>query len=271
MRQRVVTPPVPRRAPAKPAAALPLVGAMLPSSSARVTLHEQIKAYLTQHIVDGTWSAGARLPSESELLTLFGVSRMTVSKALGELARSGLIERVAGVGSFVAQPKPQSTLLHIANIANEIRARGHVHRCRCLVRERVAAAPDVAAWLGLLPGASVFHVVCVHEENDLPVQWEDRYVTPAFAPEFLEQDFEATTTPGEYLIATVPVDQIEHVVDAVLPTPAQARDLAMAPGEPCLQLTRRTWLGDAPVTWVRCVHPAARYRLGSRFRPDVGR
>jgi GntR family histidine utilization transcriptional repressor len=42
----------------------------------------------------------------------------------------------------------------------------------------------------------------------------------------------------------------------------------MSAAEPCLLLTRRTWTGDAPVTWVRCLHPASRYRLGSRFRAD---
>jgi len=109
-------------------------------------------------------------------------------------------------------------------------------------------------------------VMCVHLENGTPVQLEDRYVNPKMAPTFLEQDF-TEITPGEYLLNQVPVDQIEHVVDAVLPTKEQAALLDMTVQEPCLQLTRRTWWHDMSVTWVRCVHPGARYRLGSRFRP----
>lgn len=236
------------------------------TSGGATTLHEQIKAYVTQKILDGTWATGHRLPSEHELVAQFGVSRMTVNKALRELAGNGRILRVAGVGTFVAEAKPQSTLLQIANIANEIRARGHDYRCHCLLQERVSAPPDIAAWLGLLPGQSVFHVLCIHLENDVPVQFEDRYVNPRMAPEFLEQDF-ARTTPSEYLVAHVPVDQVEHLVDAVLPTADQARRLEMNVEEPCLQLTRRTWSQEVPITWVRCLHPASRYRLGSRFRP----
>lgn len=233
-----------------------------------MTLHERIKAYVTQGILDGTWVAGQRLPSEHELAARFGVSRMTVSTALRELANTGRIVRVAGVGTFVAEAKPQSTLLQIANIANEIRARGHEYRCLCLSRERVAPAPDVAAWLGLLPGQPAFHVMCIHLENGVPVQLEDRYVSPTMVPNFLDQDFERIT-PSEYLVASVPVDQGEHLVDAVLPTADQARRLEMSVSEPCLQLTRRTWYRDVAVTWVRCLHPASRYRLGSRFRPGL--
>ena len=67
---------------------------------------------------------------------------------------------------------------------------------------------------------------------------------------------------------TVLFDQMEHVVDAVLPTPEQAELLKIKPSQPCLLLTRRTWLRDVPITLVRCLHPGSRYRLGSRFRTD---
>ena len=232
-----------------------------------LALYEQVKEFISRKIQDGTWPAGHRLPSEHELVAQFGVARMTVNRALRELVEQGRITRVAGVGSFVAEDKPQSTLLQIANIASEIRQRGHDYRCRMLAVERIAASPDVAAWLGLHAGESVFHSVCLHLENETPVQLEERYVNPAVVPTYLDQDFEATP-PSEYLVRHVPFDQIEHLVDAVLPTAEQAERLAMPAAEPCLLLTRRTWTRGVPVTVVRCLHPASRYRLGSRFRTD---
>ena len=84
---------------------------------APLALYLQIKAHVSRHIADGSWPAGARVPSEQELVQHFGVARMTVNRALRELAEQGLIVRVAGVGSFVAENKPQSNLLRIANIA----------------------------------------------------------------------------------------------------------------------------------------------------------
>ena len=232
-----------------------------------LALYEQVKEFISRKIQDGTWPAGHRLPSEHELVAQFGVARMTVNRALRELVEQGRITRVAGVGSFVAEDKPQSTLLQIANIASEIRQRGHDYRCQMLAVERVAASPDVAAWLGLHVGESVFHSVCLHLENETPVQLEERYVNPAVVPTYLDQDFEATP-PSEDLVRNVPFDQIAHLVDAVLPSAEQAERLAMSAAEPCLLLTRRTWTRTTPVTWVRCLHPASRYRLGSRFRAD---
>jgi GntR family transcriptional regulator, histidine utilization repressor len=238
-----------------------------PSAQPALALYEQVKAFITHKIQDGSWPAGHRLPSESELVAQFGVARMTVNRALRELMDQGRITRVAGVGSFVAEDRPQSTLLQIANIASEIRARGHAYQCEFLVAERIAASPDLAVWLDLRPGESIFHTVCLHKENGLPVQLEDRYVNPRVVPKFLEQDF-TRVAPGEYLLRNVPFDQIEHVVDAVLPNAEQAARLAMPATDPCLLLTRRTWTRGTPVTMVRCLHPASRYRLGSRFRAD---
>ena len=232
-----------------------------------LALYAQVKDHISRRIQDGTWPAGHRLPSESELVAQFGISRMTVNRALRELMEQGRIVRVAGVGSFVAENKPQSTLLQIANIASEIRQRGHDYRCEMLAVERLSASPDVAAWLDMRAGTSVFHSVCLHLENDTPVQLEERYVNPLVVPDFLEQDF-AAVPPSEYLVRHVPFDQIEHVVDAVLPTAEQASRLAMEPTDPCLLLTRRTWSRNVPVTWVRCLHPGSRYSLGSRFKAD---
>ncbi|RZL86404.1 MAG: UTRA domain-containing protein, partial [Variovorax sp.] len=153
------------------------------------------------------------------------------------------------------------------NIASEIRARGHDYGFQLVASERIAASTDVAAWLDLRAGESVFHTVCLHLEDGVPVQLEDRYVNPRVVPDFLDQDL-AAMPPSEYLVRHVPFDQIEHLVDAVLPTGEQALRLSMPAAEPCLLLTRRTWTRTVPVTLVRCLHPASRYRLGSRFRAD---
>jgi len=241
-----------------------------PTSATPAPLYQQVKNHVLGLIADGSLGAGARVPSEQELVHTLGVARMTANRALRELAAQGVIVRVAGVGSFVAEEKPRSTLLHIANIAEEIRQRGHAHRFTPISVEAVAASLDVADALHLPPEARVFHLRGVHFENDVPVQLEDRYVNPHVAPTFLAQDFRRVL-PSAWLVRTVPYDQIEHVVDALLPTPEQARLLRMPANQPCLVLTRRTWRRNTVVTWVHCVHPATRYRLGSRFRtgPDT--
>ncbi|MGO4302973.1 MULTISPECIES: histidine utilization repressor [unclassified Cupriavidus] len=237
------------------------------SSNAPAALYQQVKEYIARQIQSGAWQPGDRVPSEQELVNRFSVSRMTVNRALRELSEQGRVVRVAGVGTFVAEHKPQSTLLSVVNLQDEIRMRGHDYACDVMLVERVSASIEVAAALELRTGESVFHSVCVHREDGVPVQLEDRYVNPRVAPDFITQDF-SDTQPGEYLLRNVPYDQVEHVVDAISATPEQAAQLEMPPAQPCLLLTRRTWTHGVPVTFVRCLHPGNRYRLGSRFRAD---
>ena len=230
--------------------------------------YEQVKSHIRRTIESGARQPGDRIPSELDLVAELGVSRMTVNRALRELADEGLVTRVSGVGTFVAEAKPQSTLLMIAHIGDEIRSRGHEYTYETLLKQRETAPVVVSNALGLAPGASVFHVICVHRENGLPVQLEDRYVNPATAPEFLQQDF-AAIRPSEYLYNIVPAHDVEHVVDAGLSTPAEAALLEIRVEEPCLTLVRRTWTSGVAVTFARFVHPGSRYRLGCRFTPDI--
>jgi GntR family histidine utilization transcriptional repressor len=232
--------------------------------------YEQVKQYVRSTILSGAWQPGDRIPSEVSLVEQLGVSRMTINRALRELTDEGVLTRLSGVGTFVAQSKPLSTLLMIANIGDEIRSRGHAYSCTLLVATREAAPAVVSNALELEPGASVFRVICVHRENGLPVQLEDRYVNPAVVPQFLNQDFTAIQ-PSEYLFNTLPAHEIEHIVDAGLPTRTEAKWLDIAPEEPCLTLVRRTWTDGAVVTFARFVHPGSRYRLGCRFTPDNAR
>jgi GntR family histidine utilization transcriptional repressor len=253
--------------PAQAAAATAKATALSAVPAPGMALYQQIKEYISRKIQDGSWEPGHRLPSEHELVSQFGMSRMTVNRALRELAEQGRVVRVAGVGSFVAEEKPQSTLLRIADLADEIRRRGHDYHWQMITVERISASMEVATWLDLQMGESVFHAVCVHMENGVPIQLEDRYVSPRVVPDFGQQEF-VELPPSKFLTRNVPYDQMEHVVDAVLPTTEQAELLAMVAGQPCLQLTRRTWTRGMPVTVVRFLHPASRFRLGSRFRTD---
>jgi GntR family histidine utilization transcriptional repressor len=253
---------------AKPAAQAKAKAKAAPEPAPQnLALYQQIKDFVAGKIQDGTWKSGDRLPSENDLVVQFGMSRMTVNRALRELVEQGRIKRIAGVGSFVADEKPQANLLQIVSLAEDIRRRGHDYRCEVITVERISASLEIASALGLSTGESVFHSVCVHLEDGVPMQLEDRYVSPRMVPAFAQQDF-SREQPSDFLVRTVLFDQMEHVVDAVLPTREQAELLQMDPTQPCLLLTRRTWTRETPITIVRCLHPGTRYRLGSRFRTD---
>ena len=87
-------------------------------------LYARVKQAIAQKIRSGAWLPNSKLPSESELLALLGVSRMTINRALRELTIEGLLVRMQGVGTFVAVPKGNAALFEIHNIAQEIADRG---------------------------------------------------------------------------------------------------------------------------------------------------
>lgn len=227
-------------------------------------LYAQVKQHILQHIDSGVWQVNQRLPSENELVAQFGFSRMTINRALRELTDEGRLVRLQGVGTFVAEPKAQSALFEVNSIADEIRSRGHAHRCHVLKLECVAAEAEMAAALGLVQGAAVFHSQMVHDEDGRAVQFEDRWVNPAMAPTYLQQDFHRTT-PHDYLTATTPFSEGEHIVEALLPPKHIAEALYMPKGEPCLVVQRRTWSQGQIVTFVRLWFPSSRYRLMGKF------
>ena len=227
-------------------------------------LYQAVKDHVLAGIHGGTWAPGTRVPSEQELVAALGISRMTANRALRELAAEGYLTRTQGRGSFVAEPKPQSELLELRNIADEIRARGHVHTCDVLVHERCKADARIARLLDLAPGSAVFHSLCVHSENGVPVQLEDRHVNPRLAPDYLKADL-AQTTATEILVAAIHADEIEHTVEAILPDAATRRLLELGRGEPCLSLRRRTWSGTGVVTVALLTYPGSRYRLTGRI------
>lgn len=227
-------------------------------------LYVAVKQLIHDRIDSGKWPPSYRIPSENELVSELGVSRMTANRALRELASEGVIKRVQGVGSFVAERKGGTALFEVRNIADEIRKRGHEHTARIVRMQKDSASPEISDALGVGIGETIYHSIIVHYENGVPAQVEDRYVNPGVAPDYTEQDF-TRTTPYAYLTAIAPLWQAEHVVEAVLPQGWEAKLLAISPADPCLLIRRRTWSAARCVTAVRLLYPGARYRMEGFF------
>src|SRR5580698_113977 len=98
------------------------------SSAALQPLYLRVKSHILDNIDSGKWGASTRVPSENDIVKSFGVSRMTANRALRELQDEGVLVRIAGVGSFVAERQSHAHPLEIRGIDMEIRERGHVHR-----------------------------------------------------------------------------------------------------------------------------------------------
>ncbi len=228
--------------------------------------YARVKQHLKQGLASGRWPPGALMPSEAELVAEFGVSRMTVGRALRELQTEGLVARSQGVGTFAAPLHRVSSTLTLRDLHEDIVGRGHTHEARVQLQRSERAGPALAAQLGVARGTSVFHVLIVHLEDGVPLQCEDRYVNPACAPDFLHTDF-TRTTPTQRLFETTALWRAQYSIEASRPTAQEAALLQVAPDEPCLVVVRRTFTRDAVITLARLVHPGTRYLIEGQFNP----
>lgn len=235
-------------------------------SAALQPLYLKVKRHILDNIDSGKWATSARVPSENDIVKSFGVSRMTANRALRELRDEGVVVRIAGVGSFVAERHAHTHPLEIRSIADEIRERGHVHRADIVSQERIRAVAELAEDFGIAPRSELYCSVIVHFEDERPVQLEDRYVLPALAPDYLKMDFRRMT-PYDYLTKVAPLQEAEHLLRAVMPDERTRKLLAMKRGEPCLLMIRRTWAAAQIASVARLYYPGSRYEMAGRFRP----
>jgi GntR family histidine utilization transcriptional repressor len=223
-------------------------------------IFQRIKDYLVGEIATGRWKEGDLVPSEQALVRQFGVSRMTVNRAVRELTAEQVLVRRQGSGTYVAPQKYQATLVESRNIADEVRARGHAHASRPRLLDRSPANEALARQFELAAGTPLFHSIIVHEENGQAIQVEDRWVNPACAPAYLEQDF-SRTTPNEHLMAAAPLQGATYSIEA-LPAPRDVAEmLGIAAGQPCLVLRRRTTSNGQVASVVTMWHPGHLYKF----------
>lgn len=234
------------------------------------TLHERILNEVRENIVSGTWPPGHRIPFEIEMAAAYGVSRMTVNKALTQLTREGYLERRRKGGTVVARPRGQSAVMQIADIGEEVRASGASYGFS-LVRTalRSADAETQPLLRTLAPGRPVLDLEYVHIADGAPFCHERRLINLDVVPEAEQVDF-AKEQAGGWLLRQIPWSTAEHVIRAVSPAVPVARHLCLSPSTPCLEIVRRTVFEDRPVTFARFTYPGDAHQLVAVFSPQNG-
>ncbi len=240
-----------------------------PETREAPSLHQRILADISERIVSGAWPPGYRIPYEYELSAQYGCSRMTVNKALSQLAKAGLIERRRRSGSFVSQPKSQAAVLEIHDIRVEVQALGMPYRYELLSRKTRRATTDDRMRLGLDGVSQVVALTSVHFAGKRPFCHEDRLISLSAVPDASQEQFE-TMAPGPWLVERVPWSVAEHRIRASGAPAMVARLLDIADGAPCLMVERQTWSAEAPVTHVRFTYAGDRHVLTARFTPSQG-
>ena len=227
-----------------------------------MTIEARIRQDIEARIQSGEWRPGHRIPFEHELVAAWGCSRATVSKALGSLARAGLIERRRKAGSFVAHPQVHSAVLAVPDLAQLITARGEEYRWTLITHRRDDSAPD-------MPPPTLY-VEGVHLAGNEPFALEQRWINLNIVPGAEEESFRSEA-PGTWLLQHIPWTTAQHRIRAVDADRAEADRLGMRQRTACLELWRTTWRGGEPVTRVRQLFRGDRFDLVAEFTPTGSR
>ncbi len=223
------------------------------------TSFRDVKEDVLRRITSGDWAPGALLPTETDLAESYGCARVTVNRAMRELAEDGIIERRRKAGTRVRIAPRRQARFDVPQMRQEIEAQGAVYRFALVSREIVSAPDWLRARLGLDGGGEVLHLTFMHYADGAPYQFEDRWISLATLPQARDVDFSASP-PGEWLIATIPFTDAEIGLSATEADATLAAHLGCTPGAALFVLERTTWYREAAVTYVRLV-----FRRGHRM------
>lgn len=225
--------------------------------------YRDVKAEVLNRVRAGLWPLGEIIPGEEALAVEFGCARVTVNRALRELASEGVVERKRRAGTRVVQGRRRAARIEIPLIRTQIEERGAAYRYALLSHEILVAPETARARLSIKPGAEALHLRCLHFADGSPYQLEDRWINLDAVPSARMESFEQIG-PNEWLIREKPLSDAEHTFLAANAGEDEAALLGLALHDALFVIERRTWLADQTITWVRLIHPGASFRMTSR-------
>lgn len=213
-------------------------------------LHQQIADHLRQEIATGSFHPGDPLPSESDLMRQFGVSRGTVRQARAALRADGTIggsqgRRLSVNGTPLTQP-----LGELVSFTSWVRSLDKTPGGRVISFERCDASDDAAMALGLDPGAPVWRLERVRLANGEPLLIERTVFMDGIGSLLADVDLRRHSVYEQLAQRGVAVSSARHLIDAVDATPADSQLLGVPPGSALLRVQRHAFAADgSPVEW----------------------
>jgi GntR family transcriptional regulator len=223
--------------------------------------YQRVQDALAEEIERGRRLPGSRLPPERALAEHFGVSRVTLRRALAELEERGVVVRHPG-GWTVGGPRigePPNALMSFSEMSA---SRGLTPRARVLVRRERPATIDEAELLGLAPGAPLFELERLRLMDDVPILIDRSTVPLVLVPGLAEADFSTASLYGELESRGLRPARARFAVEAIAADERQAALLDLRPGEPllrCHQVTEEET--GRPIELCEMVYRGDRYRF----------
>lgn len=230
--------------------------------------YQQLYNILREEIVSGRWKPGDMMPSETELIEQFDVSRITVRQALELLVEEGLIYRRRGRGTFVAVPGIEQGLNRIISFTEDMRRRGLHPGTEVISASVVPASEEIAAKLQVEPGEDLARHERLRLADGEPMSVEISHLVLRYCPGILENNYAQKPLREElerkYNIYLVRAHQIIRAASA---NKSLAKQLSIPVNAPIFYIERVSYSQiDVPVEYLQLYHRGDRYALHNELR-----
>lgn len=200
---------------------------------------KQVYLVLRDRILSGAAGFGVKLPNENELAEFHGVSRVTVRRALGELARERLIERRRSAGTRVIyRPSPVAMTADISGVLANLADMGRRTAVKLLSFEYVPGEGAVAQALGIGSDQSLQRSVRVRSLDGVPFSYLTTHIPESISVTFTRQELASRPLLELLERAGVKVDHARQRISAGLAAPDVAEALKVRTGSPLIELVR---------------------------------
>jgi GntR family transcriptional regulator len=244
---------------------------MIPSDTpALVPLYRQVSDRLVQSIATGEYAEGQALPGEYALCAAFGVSRITVRKALDELVERRLVVRRHGVGTFVSKDRSSTWSVTLTGVIEDVLTPSQL----TIVREAITVPPlDVLRFAKLAMGTKMKLFEANNVIDGVPLV-QVRYYFPLAVAERLSAAALVGPTQAIKVVEQAigrPVDRAEQLVEPMNARGAIARSLGVAPGTAVLRAIRVYYDTDQqPIEIFDAAYHPTQYRYTATLYPRRG-
>ncbi len=233
----------------------------------RIPLYYQLENVLREKITSGTVTPGERLPTESELIDQYGVSRITVRQALSALADDGLIERRQGSGTFVSQRRTRKRkfddVKHFTGSLDELMDMGADSPVKVLEFNRIEANKHEAELLQVKIGAPVYVLKRLRLHDGKPYSLLVNYLPEEVGANLTEEELNSGTILRTIEAKTgFRLSEANQQIKAELSDPYVSNLLGIRVGSPLLSIERTVFTEEGkPVEFVHALYRSDIYGI----------
>lgn len=206
-----------------------------------IPLYHQIKQDIKASIKNNKFAVNQPIPSESELIALYNVSRMTVRLAIDELEKEGYVTKIQGKGTFVKKRKLTQELNMITSWSETMRLQGMIAETKEMHCEEVAASDELAEQMKVEPQTKLYKIERLKYVDGEPIGLSRVYLVAAAAPGIIDdpQIVESiySVLESKYKLE---LSVAYETVEALAADAVQAKLLKIKPGDPLINVTRLT-------------------------------